>query len=203
MGATITVPPIILRRRSTSMMAVGVVMVLLALAIFLTTFVLVRRGQARRRRACRHASTWRGPAPAGGGRTTAQIARASTLNQLPPPSYSFAIRQLPAPPSPLPEEEVLESTRMELQRKSLEASKIYESLREVNVVSLGSGLLTPPPRDPTYLSLEGSGLGKVRMDRDDEYQNSRLASLHEGLRRLSSRADIFHGRIRSASCAED
>ena len=94
--ATITVPPIILRRRSTSMMAVGVAMVVLTLAIFLATFVLVRRGQARRRRACRHASTWRGPAPAGGGRTTAQIARASTLNQPPPPSYSFAIRQLPA-----------------------------------------------------------------------------------------------------------
>ena len=94
--ATITAPPIILRRRSTSMMAGGVVMVAFALAIFLTAFVLLRRGQARRRRACRHASTWRGPAPAGGGRTTAQIARASTLNQLPPPSYSFAIRQLPA-----------------------------------------------------------------------------------------------------------
>ena len=108
-----------------------------------------------------------------------------------------------APPSPLPEEEVLESTRMELQRESLEASKIYESLREVNVVSLGSGLLTPPPRDPTYLSLEGSGLEKVRLDRGEEYQNSRLASLHESLRQLSSRADIFHGRIRSASCAED
>ena len=109
-----------------------------------------------------------------------------------------------APPSPLPEE-VLESTRMELQRESLEASKIYESLGEVNVVSLGSDLLTPPPRprDPTYLSLEGSGLGKVKLDRSEEYQNSRLASLHEGLRRLSSRADIFHGRIRSASCAED
>ena len=93
---------------------------------------------------------------------------------------------------------------MQLQRESLEASKIYESPREVNVVSLGSGLLTPPPRplDPTYLSLEGSGLGKARLDRGEEYQNSRLASLHEGLRRLSSRADIFHGRIRSASCAE-
>jgi len=196
--ATITVPPIIIRRRSTSMIAVGVIMVVFAFAIFLTTFVLVRRGQARRRRACRHASTWRGPAPAGGGRTTAQIARASTLNQPPPPSYSFAMRQLPAPPSPLPEEEVLESTRMELQRESLEASKIYESLREVNVVSLGSGPFTPPPRprDRTYLSLEDSGLGKVRLDRGEEYQNPRLASLHEGLRRLSR-------SIRSASCAED
>ena len=94
---------------------------------------------------------------------------------------------------------------MELQRESSEASKIYESPREVNVVSLGSGLLTPPPRplDPTYLSLEGSGLGKVKLERNEEYQNSRLASSHEGLRRLSSKADIFHGRIRSASCAED
>ena len=92
-----------------------------------------------------------------------------------------------------------------MQRESLEVSKIYESLGEVNVVSLGFGLLTPPPRprDPTYLSLEGSGQGKVKLDRNEEYQNSRLASLHEGLRRLSSRADIFHGRIRSASCAED
>ena len=94
--ATITVPPIISKRRSTSMMAVVVAMVVFAFAIFLTTYVLVRRGQARRRRACRHASTWRGPAPAGGRRTTAQIARASTLNQPPPPSYSFAMRQLPA-----------------------------------------------------------------------------------------------------------
>ena len=94
---------------------------------------------------------------------------------------------------------------MELHRESLEASKIYESLREVNVVSLGSGPLTPPlrPLDPTYLSLEGSGLGKVRLERREEHQNSRLASLHEGLRRLSSRSDIFHGRIRSASSAED
>ena len=119
--------------------------------------------------------------------------------------HFFNIDLCLAPPSPLPEEEVLESTRMELQRESLEASKIYESPREVNVVSLGSGLLTPPPRplDPTYLSLEGSGLGKVKFDRNEEYQNSRLASLHEGLRRLSSRADIIHGRIRSASCAED
>ena len=94
--ATVTVPPVIIRRRSTSMMAIGVAIVVFAFAIFLTTFMLPRRGQARRRRACRHASTWRGPAPAGGGRTTAQIARASTLNQPPPPSYSFAMRQLPA-----------------------------------------------------------------------------------------------------------
>ena len=94
---------------------------------------------------------------------------------------------------------------MELQRESSEAAKIYESPREVNVASLGSGLLTPPPRplDPTYLSLEGSGLGKVKLERNEEYKNSRLASLHEGLRRLSSRSDIFHGRIRSASSAED
>ena len=117
--------------------------------------------------------------------------------------HFFNIDLCLAPPSPLPEEEVLESTRMELQRESLEASKIYESPREVNVVSLGSGLLTPPPLDPTYLSLEGSGLGKVKLERNEEYQNSRLASLHEGLRRLSSRADILHGRIRSSSCAED
>ena len=85
--------------KSILMGSVGLLVFLSALII--TTLVLGRRAQARRRRRpCRRRSVagtvaWRGPAPAAGRLSTAQLARASTLN-IPPPSYSFATRQLPA-----------------------------------------------------------------------------------------------------------
>ena len=105
----------------------------------------------------------------------------------------------------------MESTRIEMQREGLdlEVSKIYESMGEMRAGREGSNFPTPPPRpqSPIYLSLEGSRIGSVK----DEHvpgepvrrRGSRLVSLQEGLRRLSSRADMFRGRIRTASCADE
>ena len=99
---TVTVPP--LPHSGTgkvkSILMGGVGVLVFFSALILTTLLLVRRAQARRRRPCRQASdggrvAWRGPAPTAGRLSTAQLARASTLN-LPPPSYSFATRHLPA-----------------------------------------------------------------------------------------------------------
>jgi len=187
-------------------------------ALILTTLVLGRRSLARRRRGpCRQRSAggtvaWRGPAPAAGRLSTAQLARASAFN-LPPPSYSFATRQLPALPSPLPEEDVMESTRIEMQGEEFnqELSKIYESMGEMRAaVRAGSNFSSPPPRpqSPIYLSLEGSVIGKVKEEEvagelTGRRRGSRLLSLQEGLRRLSSRAETFRGRIRTASCADE
>jgi len=214
---TINVPPPSHTGKVKSILMGGVGMLVFLSALILTTLVLVRRAQARRRRSCRQMSdgrgtaAWRGPAPAAGRLSTAQLARASTLN-LPPPSYSFATRQLPALPSPLPEEDVMESTRIEMQLEgfNLEVSKIYESMGEMHAAREGTNFPTPPPRpqSPIYLSLEGSGIGKVK---DEEVadepvsrrRGSRLVSLQEGLRRLSSRAETFRGRIRTASCADE
>ena len=95
----INVPPPSPSRKVKSILMGGVAVLVFLSALILTTLVLVRR--ARRRRQCRQRSdrgtvAWRGPAPAAGRPTTAQLARASTLN-CPPPSYSEATRQLPAP----------------------------------------------------------------------------------------------------------
>ena len=95
---TINVPPHSHSGKVKSILMGGV-----GLLVFLSAFtilVLVRRAQAGRRRPRRLRSAWgtvawRGPAPAAGRLSTAQLARASALN-LPPPSYSFATRQLPA-----------------------------------------------------------------------------------------------------------
>ena len=123
------------------------------------------------------------------------------------------IDHCPALPSPLPEEDVMESTRIEMQREeglNLEVSKIYESMGEMHAAAReGSNFPTPPPRpqSPIYLSLEGSGIGKVKEEQmPDEpvrRRGSRLVSLQEGLRRLSSRAEILGARIRTASCADE
>ena len=130
-----------------------------------------------------------------------------------PDAKSANIDLCPALPSPLPEEDVLESTRIEMQREefNLEVSKIYESMGEMHAAArAGSNFPTPPPRpqSPIYLSLEGSVIGKIK---DEEVadepavrqRGSRLLSLQEGLRRLSSRAELFRGRIRTASCADE
>jgi len=214
---TVTAPPPSHTGKVKSILMGGVGLLVFMSALILTTLVLVRRAQARRRRPCRQMSdggtvAWRGPAPAAGRLSTAQLARASTLN-LPPPSYSFATRQLPALPSPLPEEDVMESTRIEMQREeglNLEVSKIYESMGEMHAAAReGSNFPTPPPRpqSPIYLSLEGSGIGKVKeeqmADEPVRRRGSRLVSLQEGLRRLSSRAEILGARIRTASCADE
>jgi len=202
--------------KSILMGSVGLVVFLAAL--ILTTLVLGRRAQARRRQGPRRQRfadgtvAWRGPAPAAGRLSTAQLARASAFN-LPPPSYSFATRQLPALPSPLPEEDVMESTRIEMQGEEFnqELSKIYESMGEMRAaVRAGSNFSSPPPRpqSPIYLSLEGSVIGKVKEEEvagelTGRRRGSRLLSLQEGLRRLSSRAETFRGRIRTASCADE
>lgn len=206
----INVPPHSPSHKVKSILIGGVAMLVFLSALILTTMVLVRRAQARRRRQCRQMTNrgtvaWRGPAPAAGRPTTAQLARASALN-CPPPSYSFATRQLPALPSPLPDEDVLESTRIE--EFSLEVSKIYESIGEMQAAArAGSNFPSPPPRpqSPIYLSLVGSVIGKLKEEEESAVRRrgSRLLSLQEGLRRLSSKAEIFRGRIRTASCADE
>ena len=129
-----------------------------------------------------------------------------------PDAKSANIDLCPALPSPLPEEDVMESTRLEMQREfNLEVSKIYESMGELHVaVRVGSNFPSPPPRpqSPIYLSLEGSVIGKVKEEEVAEEptgrrRGSRLLSLQEGLRRLSSRAETIRGRIRTASCADE
>ena len=97
---TITAPPPSHTGKVKSILMGGVGLLVFMSALILTSLVLVRRAKARRRRPCRQMSDggtvgWRGPAPAAGRLSTAQLARASTLN-LPPPSYSFATRRLPA-----------------------------------------------------------------------------------------------------------
>ena len=121
------------------------------------------------------------------------------------------IDHCPALPSPLTEEDVMESTRIEMQREevlNLEVSKIYESMGEMHAAAR-EDFPTPPPRpqSPIYLSLEGSAIGKVKEqqtpDEPVRRRGSRLVSLQEGLRRLSSRAEILGARIRTASCADE
>ena len=130
-----------------------------------------------------------------------------------PDAESANIDLCPALPSPLPEEDVMESTRIEMQGEEFnqELSKIYESVGEMHTaVRAGSNFSSPPPRpqSPIYLSLEGSVIGKVKEEEvagelTGRRRGSRLLSLQEGLRRLSSRAETFRGRIRTASCADE
>ena len=118
----------------------------------------------------------------------------------------LSIDLCPALPSPLPDEDVLESTRIE--EFSLEVSKIYESIGEMQAAArAGSNFPSPPPRpqSPIYLSLVGSVIGKFKEEEESTVRRrgSRLLSLQEGLRRLSRKAKIFRGRIRTASCADE